>query len=31
MKLFVGHKLKPVWFDPAELAKHKKSEKQVGN
>ncbi|MBY0520125.1 MAG: penicillin acylase family protein [Sphingomonas sp.] len=22
MKLFVGHKLKPVWFDPAQLAAH---------
>ena len=23
MQLFVDHKLKPVWFDPATLEKHK--------
>lgn len=31
MQLFVDKKLKPVWFDPAELEKNKASEKMVGN
>ncbi|MEO0442073.1 MAG: penicillin acylase family protein [Pseudomonadota bacterium] len=30
MQLFVDHKLKPVHFDPAELEKHKSSDKLVG-
>ncbi|WP_417591931.1 acylase [Parasphingorhabdus sp.] len=30
MQLFVDKKLKPVWFDPKELEKHKTSEKVVG-
>ncbi|QJB70728.1 acylase [Parasphingorhabdus halotolerans] len=29
MQLFVDKKLKPVWFDPKDLEKHKKSEKVV--
>jgi len=29
MQLFVDKKLKPVWFDPAELEKHKTSDKVV--
>ncbi|MEP2380752.1 penicillin acylase family protein, partial [Parasphingorhabdus sp.] len=31
MQLFVDHKLKTVYFDPAELEKHKTSDKVVGN
>ena len=31
MQLFVDKKLKPVWFDPKDLEKHKMSEKRVGN
>ncbi|MEH6757846.1 MAG: acylase [Parasphingorhabdus sp.] len=31
MQLFVDKKLKPVWFDPAELEKNKASEKRVGS
>jgi len=30
MQLFVDKKLKPVWFDPADLEKHKTSDKMVG-
>ena len=30
MQLFVDKKLKPVWFDPKDLAKHKTSDKMVG-
>ncbi len=30
MQLFVDHKLKPVWFDPVDLEKHKTSDKVVG-
>lgn len=30
MQLFVDKKLKPVWFDPADLEKNKASEKVVG-
>ena len=29
MQLFVDKKLKPVWFDPKELEKHKTSDKVV--
>ena len=31
MQLYVDHKLKPVWFDPAELEKHKTSDKVISN
>jgi len=30
MQLYINKKLKPVWFDPVELEKHKISEKWVG-
>ncbi len=30
MQFFVDHKLKPVWFDPAELENHKVSDKVIG-
>jgi acyl-homoserine-lactone acylase len=30
MQLFVDKKLKPVWFDPKDLEKHKTSDKRVG-
>jgi len=30
MQLFVDKKLKPVWFDPKDLEKHKTSDKMVG-
>jgi len=31
MQLFVDKKLKPVWFDPKDLEKHKTSDKLVGS
>ncbi|WP_373490114.1 acylase [Parasphingorhabdus sp.] len=31
MQLFVDKKLKPVWFDPKDLEKHKTSDKVVGD
>ena len=31
MQLFVDKKLKPVWFDPKDLERYKKSEKVVGS